>query len=451
MALMACGLASACAAPATAVPAGPLPTATATPFPTLTPVPSPVPGVLVVNAAADLGPISPLVYGTNYGPWAIVPLELKPQALESGVSFLRFPGGAFGDEYDLQPIHIDQFIALCRELGAEPSISVRLKNGTPEQAAALVEYANLRRGYGVRYWSIGNEPSLYASKYRMDYDTARFNREWRAFADAMRAVDPSIQLVGPDIHQFTADSDGNLKDVAGRDWMREFLLANGDAVDVVSIHRYPFPTSATHPATVDDLRRNSREWDRTIPYLRQLIRETTGRDLPVAVTEINSHWSSQTGSEATPDSFYNAIWYADVLGRLIRQRVDMVAHFVFHTRPGRGGWGLLASTEVRPTYYTFVLYRGFGQELLYASSDDADLSIVAARRDDGALTLMVINLGPVERTRTIRLEGFQPAGPAEVRRLDAGHNAELIEPEMVTDGATLRLPAQSATLYTLRP
>ena len=38
------------------------------------------------------------------------------------------------------------------------------------------------------------------------YETQRFNMEWRKFAEAMRAVDPTIKLVGPDTNQFTADS-----------------------------------------------------------------------------------------------------------------------------------------------------------------------------------------------------------------------------------------------------
>jgi hypothetical protein len=55
-------------------------------------------------------------------------------------------------------------------LGAEPSISVRLHGGTPEAAAELVRYTNIEQGYAVRYWSIGNEPSLYR-----DYDTETYN------------------------------------------------------------------------------------------------------------------------------------------------------------------------------------------------------------------------------------------------------------------------------------
>ena len=72
--------------------------------------------------------------------------------------------------------------------------------------------------------------------------------------------------------------------------------------------------------TIDQLRQNSAEWDQIIPYLRGLIQDVTGRDIPIAVTEINTHWSKTIQGEATPNSFYNAIWWADVLGRMINQR-----------------------------------------------------------------------------------------------------------------------------------
>ncbi len=395
-----------------------------------------------MDAARRLGDISPLVYGTNYGPWMVVPYDLLPQAEAAGITYLRFPGGNWGDQNDVRKLQIDQFIALAQRMGAVPNICVRLRGGTPEKAAALVRYANVEKGYGVRYWSIGNEPSLYP-----DYDVERYNAEWRATAEAMQAVDPDILLIGPDIHQYTGDPAVDPKDAAGRDWLREFLSANGDLVDIVAIHRYPFPTGITSPpATIDDLCANSREWDTIIPNLRAAIRETTGRDLPVAVTEVNSHWSGVIGGEATPDSFYNAIWWGDVLGRLIRQDVEIVAHFALQTNVGTGGWGLLARTEVRPTYYTYQMYKHFGNELVYTSSDDPDLSIYAARRDD-ALTLILINLGPEEQTKPLLLDHAKPAGPAEVWLFDASHQAEKIGDRVITSGDHITLPAQSITLY----
>lgn len=435
-----------------APPATVAPTVTMQPaaLPTWTPVPTPVPGTLFVDASTDLGPISPLVYGTNYGPWVAVPFDLKPQAVAAHLTYLRFPGGNWGDENDLQTYQVDQYITLARDLGAEPNICVRLYGGTPEKAAYWVRYANVDHQYGVRYWSIGNEPTLYASVHQTEYDTERFNREWRAMALAMRAVDPTIKLIGPDPHgSFTDNAAANPKDAQGRDWMEEFLKANGDLVDIVSIHRYAFPPNANSgPPTIDDLRHNTAEWDRIIPYLRGLIRETTGRDLPVAVTEVNSNWSNQCCGEATPDSHYNAIWWTDVLGRLIRERVDIVAHFVIQSPPGGAGGalGLLANYEVRPTFYVYMLYQRFGTELLYASSDDPDVSIYAARRDDGALTLLIVNLGPARVDKTLRLERFNPGADAETWLFDAQHNVEQVAPTPLGPVTTLHLPAQSATL-----
>jgi hypothetical protein len=419
-----------------------------TTLPTLTPVPTPVPEVLFVDASQGLGTINPYVYGANFGPWVGVPVDLMDEADQAGITYLRFPGGQWGDQNDLKDYQIDRFISLALRLGAEPKINVRLAGGSPDKAAEMVRYCNITNDYNVRYWSIGNEPSLYTNIYG-DYDTEMYNKEWREFAEAMRAVDPEIILIGPEIHQYTGNPETDPRDAAGRDWTREFLIANGDLVDIVAIHRYPFPTSMTGPPkTIDDLRANSREWETIIPNLRALIRETTGRDLPVAVTEINSDWSHATGGDATPDSFYNAIWWGDVLGRLIRQRVDIVAYFLLQSQTRTGGWGLLARFEVRPTYYVYQMYKQFGDELLYASSDDPDVSIFAARRaEDDAITIMIINLSPEEKRKPLVLEDGPRTERAKVWLFDAAHNAERIEAEGVSNGGDLILPPQSISLH----
>ncbi len=94
----------------------------------------------------DLGAISPLVYGSNYGPWVSLRPETLPLAEQSGVSILRYPGGAWGDNNDLEPYHIDQLVDLARRMGAEPYIHVRFPNGTPEQAAGTRPLCQRREG-----------------------------------------------------------------------------------------------------------------------------------------------------------------------------------------------------------------------------------------------------------------------------------------------------------------
>lgn len=400
--------------------------------------------VLTVDAAQPTGRVSPYVFGANHGPWATLNVDMFPTAQAAGISFLRFPGGNWGDRNNLRPEQIDFFMLQAQAVGAEPSIHVRLDGGTPEQAAALVRYANIEKGYNIRYWGIGNEPDLYH-----DYTFERFNTEWRAIAEAMRAVDPDILLLGPEVSQYPNSPNAPEYLREKRRWVQEFLRVNGDLVDIVTIHRYPFPVGQRQ-TTIDDMRRSTAEWDFIIADVRAVVAEYAGgRDLPVAVTEVNSHWANAAGGEAAMDSHYNAIWWADVLGRLIRQQVEIVAYFTMATSGNQGAWGMIERYGVRPTYYVYPLYQRFGLDLVHAESDDADVTVYAALREDGALTLMVVNLATAPRSATLTLSGFTPGGDAEVWRLDLQHRAEALDALALADGSTLDLPEQSVTLYVI--
>ena len=422
------------------------PSATVAPLPTWTPIAAPQLDALVVDAAQSLGRINSSVYGTNYGPWVALRMETLPLAEKAGITVIRYPGGEWGDHNKLQSYQIDQLVDLSRRMGAEPYLHVRFLDSTPAEAAATVQYAK-DKGYNIRYWSIGNEPSLYEPAG--DAWTAdAFAHEWLKFAAAMRAVDPSIILIGPEIHQFTGNPDTDPKDSKSQDWMRTFLQIAGDKVDVASFHRYPFPLSrSSGPATLAQLRANPPEWDAIVRNLRAIVRAETGRDLPVAVTEFNSHWTCGIQGETTPDSLASALWLGDVLGRLITQRVDFANQFLLVSGSDHSGFGLLDRYEARPAYYVYQLYKQFGQELLFASSGVEYVSILAARRDDGALTVMAINLGDEPVTRPLQLSGFTPTGDAEVWRFDADHQAEQLEHHPLAGGTELTLPPQSMTLY----
>ncbi|HEX6033053.1 MAG TPA: hypothetical protein VFY83_01420, partial [Anaerolineales bacterium] len=123
--------------------------------------PTPVPEALFVDPGTSLGPISPYIFGTNYGPMHAVTLEVMPRVEEAGFTTLRFPGGAWTDTVDMKPFQIDMLMTFAKQVGAMPTISVRMLNGKPETAAELVRYTNIEKKYGVTYWSISNEPSIY--------------------------------------------------------------------------------------------------------------------------------------------------------------------------------------------------------------------------------------------------------------------------------------------------
>ncbi|MCU0475730.1 MAG: hypothetical protein MUC99_06420, partial [Anaerolineae bacterium] len=62
---------------------------------------------------------------------------------------------------------------------------------------------------------------------------------------------------------------------------------------------------------------------------------------------------------------------------------------------------MLGTNSIRPTANTYYMYRHFGTELLDASSTTPDVTVYAAQREDGAVTLMVVNLGPTDAQTTL--------------------------------------------------
>lgn len=395
-------------------------------------------GALTVDAGQDLGPINPHLFGANYGPWATMHPDVWPQAEESGVRFLLFPGGNWGEEYDMTPFMLDQYVLLARRMQAEPSVCVRMRNSTVEKAVEIFTYMNIKHDYNIRYWCIGSEPNLWR-----DYDEAAYNRQWREIGEALKGLDPNIILIGPNVSQYPPVE----QDTQYDNLVRAFLRANGDLVDIVAVHRYPFPKTNNQIVTMDDLRANTAEWTEILLQLKATIQDVVGHEMPIAVTEFNTHWSNSAGGNATPDSHYAAVWLADVLGRFIEQDVQIGTYFILYRGP-ESGHGMMGRYDMNPPYYTYQLYSRFGSQQVFSASTVPDVRIYAARREDGALTLMVINLGMEKVSSGLEISGFAPAGEAEVWQLTPDILAEQLEPVDISAGITV--PGQSVTLYVVQ-
>ncbi len=157
---------------------------------------------------------------------------------EDGVGPVRQP--AFDKAWrveDNNHFGTDEFIALCRKIGAEPYICTNAGSGTPEEMSNWVEYCNLsyegkyakRRianghvePFKVKYWSIGNE------NYLPGEIGAKTAAEWglyvRESAKMMKRVDPTIEVLAAS--------------VADLDWNLHLLREAGKYLDWISIHGY---------------------------------------------------------------------------------------------------------------------------------------------------------------------------------------------------------------------
>ena len=192
--------------------------------------------------------------------------DVLEEVKKMGVPIIRYPGGNFVSGYnwldgvgpkDKRPVVLDkawntiepnqfgtnEFMQWCRLVGSEPLMGLNLGTGTPEMAAALVEYCNqesgtkwseLRRQHGiekphnVKYWCLGNEMD---GPWQIGHMPAReYGLKARDCANQMRMVDPSLQLIA------CGSSSPGMPTYL--EWDRQVLEECYDMVDGLSLHCY---------------------------------------------------------------------------------------------------------------------------------------------------------------------------------------------------------------------
>ena len=326
----------------------------------------------------------------------------------AGIRMLRFPGGTWGEEHNPSYAQINAFLRLAQQTHATPMIQVRLTGGSPEQAAAMVSYCNNPHDPNrannpgvpfvpVHYWEIGNEPDLIGKNYTV----ADYVRDFIAYATAMKAVDPLIQIMGPEISQY--EGPDAPVDATGTPWLSGFLqqidaYEHQHAVrllDAVSVHRYPFGVaSRTSP---DLLFASPEEWRYAIPLLRAQIRQTMGADLPIAITEINT--SVLGSSLASP--LATSLWWADTLGTLLEERVRYADFFA--ARGLDQPYNLLhMNGDITPLYRVMELYTRMAPDVIQVGTTSGPVSVyVATNTSRDKLTLMFINKSPASAAVTV--------------------------------------------------
>lgn len=178
---------------------------------------------------------------------------------EASLPLLRWPGGNFASDYDwrdgvgpvaerpttnnpawggVEPnlFGTVEFIEFCENIGCEPLICVNAGTGTPEEAAAWVEYCNgdpektefgrLRAEHGypepfdVQYWEIGNE--LYG-RWQPHWTTPDGNVDrYKRFKRAIHDADPDVDVLACGAHgewndRLVAEAADELRSVTGHE------------------------------------------------------------------------------------------------------------------------------------------------------------------------------------------------------------------------------------------
>lgn len=304
------------------------------------------------------------------------------QSVGSSVRRAPFELGYWGG-LDENFVGVEEFVALCREVGAEPLVCVRWSGKTPEDAAAEVEYFNgstetkwgqmrAKNGrvkpWGVKYWQIGNEVG-----------GAEYEKTVEAFAKAMRSADSSIQVLS----SYPSS---------------EILKTTGGQLDYLCPHHYGCSDLAGKEADFLGLE-------------EQIRRVASPRLVRIAVTEWNTTAAEWKLGRATLLTLQNALdcsryhnlmhRHADSVEIAIRSNlIDSFCSGVIQTGPG---WIYLA-----PTYYAQQLYAraaGSYPVCIRRPGDHAGEPVLPWHLDEPDLSAVLSADG-----RTLRVYGVNSTG-----------------------------------------
>jgi alpha-N-arabinofuranosidase len=397
--------------------------------------------------------------------------DVLNEVRQLGVPIVRYPGGNFVSGYNWldgvgpqkgRPRVLDkawnsvesnqfgtnEFMQWCKAVGTLPLMGLNLGTGTPEDAAALVEYCNVEKGtkwsdlrrqhgiadpYGAKYWCLGNEMD---GPWQIGHMSAtEYGFKATDAAREMRSVDPSLKLVacgssGPGMPTYL-------------EWDREVLEQCYEYVDGLSLHRYfgndqndTGGDSAKYLAMNLSMERQIAETAAVCDMVRG--HKRSPKKLWLSFDEWNVWYRARTGDavdghrkEAPPllEEVYNledALLVGGLINSLVRNadrvKIACLAQLVNVIAPlMTNADGLFRQTIYYPYSWALQYARGTVLNLLVESAsyavpgfDNVPYVDVAGTWDEtsAAATLFVLNRD-LSRSRTVELQ-WQDHAPSKV-------------------------------------
>jgi alpha-N-arabinofuranosidase len=337
---------------------------------------------------------------------------------------------SWANEQEPSDFGTDEYIRFCRNLSAEPSLTLNVegRGATPAEAAAWVEYANgpanskngaMRAAngtpepYRVKYWEVGNE--IWGNWVRGHSDAETYARNFLRYADAVRAVDPSVRLI--------AVGDNNMQ------WDRTVLRMAGAKMDFLAIHHY-YGAAEMH-GDPRNLMARPLHYERFYKQVAQMLRELVpGRDIKLAVNEWNTSFPVPR-----QHSMESALYAARLMN--VFERSDIVAMSAVSDLVNGWPGGVIQASRhdvfVTPTYLVNELYaRRLGAERLEArvesptfdtsleGQDIPYLDAVVTRASGGKpMFIKVVNTDPARDLRTtIEVSGAEIGSQATMETIN---------------------------------
>ena len=349
--------------------------------------------------------------------------------------------------------------------------------GDPNEAAAWVDYANNTKGYGVKYWEVGNEVygngeygASFETDLHGDHSPTAYGANVAQYVSAMKAKDATIKVGA------VLTAPGQFPDGQSPDWNTNVLAQCGGVIDFVIVHWYPQEPGSESDSFLLDA--PASQIATMVAKLRALISQYGGANaahVQIFVTETNSV-AYNPGKQTV--GLVNALFIADDYATWLEQGVANVDIWTLHngTSGGNtsgalygsatyGDYGILSSGQGSepatdtpfPSYYGIQMLSELGKagdQFVSASSNQPLLGVHAVRQAGGNLALMLINKDPANSyAANVSVVGYTPAASSSDYFYGEASGSGGIASAASTAGATFTrtVPPYSLTTVVMQP
>jgi endoglucanase Acf2 len=345
------------------------------------------------------------VSGFNLGNMMNI-VENKKALLELQPRIVRFPAGNVGDDQDMNASSMRVFainLKLLEQNGIAPKVIVQTRafqgaqgNGKnqPEDAALAAKLA-LENKIKVDYWSVGNEPNLYAvTRGDKSWTVEKYCNTFKAHRKAILEVQPTAKFAGPST---TGD--------AG--FLEEFVRLCGDQIDVLTWHVYPTDGRATDEVAIASIARVDNEREQYMTLWKDPLKNPLAFQKQIGFGLTEYGLSYRTESNRHIGDQLAGLWAAETTLRMASAGATLNTYFALQ---GIAGHGTLDISGIpRATYYAFRHLTHFRGQALEVRSSNPNLWLHAAQQEN-RLTVMASNTSLTSQLLETNLAGWQLIG-----------------------------------------
>ena len=397
---------------------------------------------------------------------------------------IRWPGGCFASSYQwkqgIGPQHkrlphpreiwddldvynygTDEFIEMCRRVGAEPLIVVNLgfaswnnDFGTHDYTQDILDWIEYCNGPADSKWgkvrAANGHPEPYKVKY-WEIDNETWHTSAGRYADEVLRIAPLMKKADPSIKLAACGSGGmGRNDRNGMLYNRTVIERCAGVLDYISIHHYEDP---------GQFARGPQNYEAFFREIGELIAQSANPNLKIYVSEWNAQstdWRTGLYCGGLLNAFERCGDILEIGGpALFLRHVSATAWDNAFINFDQSSW------FPAPNYVVMKLWRdNYAPERVAVSGEAGPLNVSATRRPDGLVIVKVVNPGREQVSLELSLPANVSSAKAQVvapGSLDARNT--LAEPSRVkaqdravrTDGAKamVDLPALSAAVVTI--